>query len=211
MKKAHLFILMTVLMFTGSSFGALNAYLTLAGENQGQINGEVTQSGHEDTIEVNGFSHVVHSPRDGTTGYTTGQRQHEPLRITKKIDKSTPLLMNAWANSEMMIEFQLRFVQISNQGTEVQYYSIILHGARIAGIRQEMPNNQYPDNNGIEEMEHVTFVYNSIEWVHEDSGHSFATEWQYAGADLPISDISGDGVVNLLDFAMMADEWLANE
>lgn len=34
----------------------------------------------------------VKSPRDAASGMATGKRMHEPVRIEKKIDKSTPLL-----------------------------------------------------------------------------------------------------------------------
>jgi len=80
---------------------ALNAYLTLKGQKQGNINGSVTQKGRENSILVHAFSQEVVSPRDPASGLATGKRQHKPLLIVKEIDKSSPLLWNALINNEI--------------------------------------------------------------------------------------------------------------
>jgi type VI secretion system secreted protein Hcp len=210
MKKTALFVLIICLVMHSLSFGALNAYMRLRGEIQGEIRGGVTQVGREDSILVIGYNHDVFSPRDARSGLPDEARQHAPLRITKEIDRSTPLLMAAWAQGERITEFELRFWQPSATGKEVQYYTIRLYDARIVGIRQEMLNNRYPEYANHKEREHVTFVYREIEWIFEDGGLAFQDEWRYAGADPLLSDLSGDGVVNLLDLAIFASEWLEN-
>jgi hypothetical protein len=35
------------------------------------------------------------------------------------------------------------------------------------------------------------------------------TDWSYAGQDTLISDLTGDGIVNILDLAILANDWLA--
>jgi type VI secretion system secreted protein Hcp len=207
MKKAT-FILITCLVISPLSFGALNAYMRLIGEKQGEIKGDVTQVGREDSIMVIAYNHDVVSPRDAASGLPTDKRQHAPFRITKEIDKSTPLLMTAWANGERMEQFELRFWRPSATGHEIQFYTIRLYGAQIVGIRQEMLNNRYPENVQHKEREYVTFTYRGIEWIYEDGGISSQADWRYDGADLLISDLTGDGIVNLLDLAIFASEWL---
>ena len=71
---------------------ALNAYLSLKGQKQGQIKGSVTQKGREGKIMVIAYSHEIVSPRDTASELPTGKRMHKPLVITKELDKSTPLL-----------------------------------------------------------------------------------------------------------------------
>ena len=44
-------------------------------------------------IEVQLDENIV-SPRDAASGLPTGKRQHKPIRIMKRIDQTTPLLMN---------------------------------------------------------------------------------------------------------------------
>lgn len=206
--KKTLFVMFVGLTLNCFSFGALNAYLRLWGEKQGEIRGGVTQAGRENSIMVIAYSHDLSSPRDASSGMPTGKRQHEPLRITKEIDKSTPLLMNAWADNERMTRFELRFWEPSASGIERQYYTIILHNARIISIRQEMLNNKYPENMSHKEREHITFVYDAIERIFEDGGIVSEDRWVYEGADILISDLDGNGLVNLLDFAIFASEWL---
>ncbi len=83
---------------------ALNAYLTLKGETQGDIKGSVTQAGREDTIAIIAFDQEIKSPRDAASGLPTGKRQHGPLTITKEVDKSTPLIYSAMVNNENISE-----------------------------------------------------------------------------------------------------------
>jgi type VI secretion system secreted protein Hcp len=209
MRKRSLFMLFAFLAYTSVSFGALNAYLTLAGQIQGTIDGGVTLANREGTIEVYGFSHLIFSPRSQATGLLTGQRQHEPLRFTKQVDRSTPLLMNAWVNNEKLTQFELRFYRPLQSGGEENYYTIILTNAYIVSIRQEILNNKYPDNLNYPVFEHVTVVYDSIEWAYESPAINSYANWEYAGAGVLISDLNGDGIVNLLDLGIFANQWLA--
>ena len=71
---------------------ALNAYLKLKGQKQGEIKGSVTQKGRENTILVFAVDHSIVSPRDSASGQATGKRIHKPFKITKEVDKaSVPL------------------------------------------------------------------------------------------------------------------------
>lgn len=156
---------------------ALNAYMRLTGQVQGEIKGSVTQAGREDSIMVIGYNHEIVSPRDASSGLPTGKRQHQPLSITKEIDKSSPLLMNALINNEKITEMTLRFWQPSKTGQEVQYFTIQLQDAAIVDINQEMLNNKYPENMQHKEREHISFVYQTITWTYEDGGISTSDHW----------------------------------
>lgn len=156
---------------------ALNAYLRLTGDMQGEIKGSVTQAGREDSILIVGFHHEVESPMDTSSGHTTGKRQHKPLVVTKEIDRATPLLMNALINNENISDFALRFWRPSKTGKEVQYYTVQLQNARISNIRQEMLNNQYPENMQHPVREQIAFVYQKIIWTYEDGGITAEDDW----------------------------------
>ena len=52
---------------------ALNAYLKLTGQKQGDIQGGVTQKGREGKIMVIAVSHEIVSPRDANSGQATGK------------------------------------------------------------------------------------------------------------------------------------------
>jgi type VI secretion system secreted protein Hcp len=58
---------------------ALNAYLSVVGQKQGDIKGSVTQKGREGKIMVIAFTHEIVCPRDPASGIPTGKRIHKPL------------------------------------------------------------------------------------------------------------------------------------
>jgi type VI secretion system secreted protein Hcp len=157
---------------------ALNAYMKLTGETQGEIKGSVTQTGREDSIMVIGMSHEVVSPRDAASGLPTGKRQHKPITVTKEVDKASPLLMNVLVNNENISQLELRFWQPSTTGQEFQFYTIELLNASIAGIRTEMLNNKYPENMQHKEREHVSICYQKIIWTFMEGGVTAEDDWE---------------------------------
>lgn len=142
---------------------ALNAYLRLTGETQGQIKGSVAQAGREDSIEVNAFSHSIAAPADK-------KNSQSPITITMDVDKATPGLHRALVNNELLTDWSLQFWRPSPTGEEVQFYTVALLGGRVSSIESEMLNNRYPENQQLREREHVSFTYQKIVWTWEDGG-----------------------------------------
>ena len=156
---------------------ALNAYLRVEGQKQGPIKGSVVQKGREDSIMVIAFNHEVLSPRDAATGLPTGKHQHKVLTITKEIDRSTPLLMNALVTNENLRKWELRFWRPSPSGIEKQFFTIQLLYANISDIRMEMLDNTYPENINHKEREHISFTYQRITWTYEDGALTCMDDW----------------------------------
>src|SRR4051812_11382663 len=149
---------------------ALNAYLKLKGQKQGDIKGSVTQKGREGKIMVIAVQHEIVSPRDAASGLPTGKRQHKPFIITKELDKSTPLLQSALSNNENIPEWELQFWKPQNSamagvGAEFQNYTVKLTNANIASINFRMLNNKNPLLMPFVEYEEVAFTYQKIEWT----------------------------------------------
>jgi type VI secretion system secreted protein Hcp len=157
---------------------ALDAYLKLIGETQGEIKGSVTKRGQEESIAVFAVNHEVLSPRDPASGLPTGKRQHKTITITKEIDRSTPLLYSAWVNNEKLTEGKLEFWQPSPSGREQQHYTIELTNAQIANIQFEMLNNKYPENMQHKEREHISFTYQKIVWTWMEGGITAEDDWE---------------------------------
>ncbi len=157
---------------------ALNSYLRLTGETQGDVEGSVTQAGLEGSMEIVGWSHRVMSPRDAASGLPTGKRRHRPITVTKPVDKASPLLMAILTNNENITTWRLDAYRPSRSGKEVQYYTIELVNATIAGIRQEQLNNEYPENMRHEIREHVSFAYQKIIWTWQDGGITAEDDWE---------------------------------
>ena len=155
---------------------ALNAYLNLVGQKQGQIKSSVIQKGREGAIMVIAFNHEVTCPLD-PMGRVTGKRQHSPLTILKEIDAASPALMRMLITGERTKLCELRFWQPSATGAEIQHFTIALKNASIMAIRQEMLNNKYPENSLHKEREFVTFAYEGIRWTHEVGQQTCEDTW----------------------------------
>jgi len=162
---------------------ALNAYLTLTGQKQGQIKGSVTQKGREGKIMVIAVNHEIVSPRDAASGLPTGKRMHKPFVITKELDKSTPLLFNALVNNENITSWELQFftAQVraaTGAGTETNHYTVRLTNANIADIKSVMLNNKYPEFMKLAEYEEISFTYQKIEWTWVNGGITASDDWE---------------------------------
>ena len=70
-----------------------NAYLVASSESSGPIEGESRAEGREGWIPVLGWSHNFERALDPSSGTVTGQRQHSPIVIRKRIDSATPLAL----------------------------------------------------------------------------------------------------------------------
>jgi type VI secretion system secreted protein Hcp len=157
---------------------ALNAYLKLKGQTQGDIKGSVTQKGREGTIMVIAANHEVVSPRDPASGLPTGKRMHKPFVITKELDKSSPLLYNVLTNNENITEWELKFYRPSPTGAEQQHYTVKLTNANIAAIHFKMENNKNPELMRYAEYEEVAFTYQKVEWTWMDGGITAEDDWE---------------------------------
>lgn len=162
---------------------ALNAYLKLKGNKQGDIKGSVTQKGREDSIMVIAVSHEIVSPRDPASGLPTGKRMHKPFVITKELDKSSPLLYNVLVNNENIQTWELKFwtpqlKATTGAGTEKQHYTVKLTNANIASINFRMLNNKNPELMKYAEYEEVAFTYQKIEWTWMEGGISASDDWE---------------------------------
>lgn len=163
------------------------AYLKVNGERQGLITkgnftaasvGNTYQEGHEDECLVEAFEHQIMLPRDPQSGQPTGQRVHRPLKITKIMDKSSPLLFRALTSGELLPEVTLVFYRTSTQGTMEHYFTIKLEDAIIVDIVEYMPNCQDPAQAHFTHLEDVHFTYRKIIKTHEIASTSESDDWR---------------------------------
>ena len=156
---------------------ALNAYLKLKGQKQGDIRGSVTQKGREGKIAVIAVSHEIISPRDAASGLPTGKRMHKPFVITKELDQSSPLLYNLLVNNENIVSWELQFWRPSPTGMEEQHYTVQLTNANIASIDFRQPNTKNPDLMKYAEYEEIAFTYQKISWIWVNGGITAMDDW----------------------------------
>ncbi|MFH1863008.1 MAG: Hcp family type VI secretion system effector [bacterium] len=157
---------------------AMTGYLKLTGMNQGPIQGDCKQLGHEDTILVYEFDHEISIPRDNLTGLPTGQRLHRPFAITKHIDNASPKLCQACTSGEQFSEVILEFYRINERGLEEHYYTIKLENAIVVDLQTFKPMTLVEETKSLHDMEKVSFTYRKIIWTYVLDGIESEDDWQ---------------------------------
>jgi type VI secretion system secreted protein Hcp len=129
---------------------AIAGTLAVTGQKQGAFNTTLT-----------GFSHEIVSPRDPASGLPTGQRMHKPISITKQLDATTPLLLNALVNNENLTSVLL---------------GLMRNGQQVATIKLTNANiSDYVANGGNETW---SFTYQKITWTWVDGGITAQDDWE---------------------------------
>jgi len=157
---------------------ALNAFLHLKGQKQGDIKGSVTQKGREGSIMVIAANHEIMSPVSSPgPGTAVGKRVHKPFVITKELDKSSPLLYQAMVNNEIMAGWKLDFFAIAANGIEKQDYTVVLSNALITDIKFVLPDTKHADTMKLNPYEVLEFTYQSIQWTWTDGNITATDKW----------------------------------
>ena len=182
MKARFLASLFVVSAVAVQSQAALMAYLSVKGAKQGTFTGGVMQKGREGKIGVIAVDHDVISPRDPSSGLSTGRKISRPLKVTIELDRSAPLFYNALSTNEILPEVTLDFwtpqmKAASGVGSEVQHYTIRLTNASISEVHFVMPNLRNPDLARMTETLEVSFTYQKIETIWKDGGISSIDNW----------------------------------
>ncbi|MBE0537023.1 MAG: type VI secretion system tube protein Hcp [Phycisphaerae bacterium] len=212
MKKCCLVPSIILCSLTCASFAAQPVHLTLVGKEQGWIQGETTISrpGVENTIEALAYTHMVAAEPDPKTGRAGDVRNHYPITILKRIDKASPRLFQAWRNGEpCTATFRFYRPNPSGDGTIQHFYTVVLKGAQISGIRRQVPSAFDSASASSPPVERVSFTYGLItEIYHPDGDFESSDDWRASTAKIPLSDVNFDGIVNMKDFVILADDWM---
>ncbi len=135
---------------------------------QGECN--ISSFNRRGTIQCLTFTGGLTSPRKAN-GKQTGRRQHSPLRFTKFIDKTTPLLFRALCNNQKVDLAVFRFFRRFS-GVEQHYYTVSLKNAYITAVRHNLVKNEVAGKEVQQMVEGVTFVFQNITWTHPKTGRT---------------------------------------
>ena len=156
-------------------------YLFLKANGQA-VEGECERSkGREGSIECLYFEDRVRTPMEAGTNHITARRIYAPMKIIKRIDKTTPLLAKAMCNNEAL-EGELQFwrpVEGGDGSDGEHYFTIALSEARISEIRRVSPRASNPDTTeDSTPYEEVYFVFHTVRWVYQPSGAEHEDNWR---------------------------------
>ncbi|QSQ24821.1 type VI secretion system tube protein Hcp [Pyxidicoccus parkwayensis] len=148
--------------------------------NGTDIKGDSTQTslGRADSIECVYYDQKVFTAREAGSGLATGRRQYEGITIRKRIDKSSPLLMKALCENQV-IEATFKFFRPNptGDGTTEQFYTTSIKKARVNSIKQYVPDSFVPASTNLPPMEEITLVFHTINWTITNGGVTHEDTW----------------------------------
>jgi type VI secretion system secreted protein Hcp len=147
-------------------------YLTVRGQKQGEIKGDVTQKGREGAMEVTKLEL-------GSSG-SGGARKWDSLRITKHVDQATPLLLSAYFSNETLTNATLKLWRPAANGVEEQFMTITLQNAQIVADRivndaTVSAEGKLPQTPAVEE---IAFTFQKIAVTYTNGGKTATDDWR---------------------------------
>jgi type VI secretion system secreted protein Hcp len=155
----------------------VHLYLTANGT---KIDGDSTilSMERENSIECLSFTDSVRTAREASSGMASGERTYEPIRIVKRIDKSSPMLAKALCNNEV-IEAKFKFYRPNpaGDGTTEQHFTVEITEGRVGSITRVSPDVIDPASANAPPTEEVTFVFGRIVWTYVPDGIEHEDHW----------------------------------
>ena len=155
---------------------ATHSYLSITGNKMNLISagcsthasiGNKYQAGHTNQILVLSVDHQM------TSISNTDHATHNPLIITKPIDKASPLLAEALTTREVLT-CELDLYRTTSAGGMEKYYTIRIDRARIVALTVDVPHAVLL--NDVSATEQLVLRYDSITWTHHaasTNGYAF--------------------------------------
>jgi type VI secretion system Hcp family effector len=135
----------------------LDMYMRVVDRSGADIEGGVTERGHEKWIAVGGYGHAMRVATSPVGG-GRGRPEHDPLSILKPPDQSSAGLYDAAQQGETLRTVDLDVCRPSGTGAAECFLSIELTEAQIASYSQAQP------------MEALGFSYRKITWRYRSLG-----------------------------------------
>jgi type VI secretion system secreted protein Hcp len=153
---------------TPASVGS-DIFLHVQTKRAGKIKGEASASGHEDDIVVASWNWGLSAGSALGSGKATARRTYKHLTVFKGIDSASTSLMSALATNDEVKEARLAMRKAGDG--QVDFFTIILGGARVSAIEIEVDDSGTP-------VERVEFAFTKVEVDYrrqEGSGQAGAT------------------------------------
>ena len=107
-----------------------------------------------------------------------GDDRDRPIRILKRIDRSSPLLAKALCNNEAVDgEFKFFRPNPAGDGTTEHFFTIEILNGRINDIVRTSPNCIDPASSTAPPLEEVSFVFETIRWIFVPTGAEHEDTW----------------------------------
>ena len=132
------------------------------------IDGDHTQTSldRQNTIEVLKLEQPVFVNFDRSTYQPTSRRVYAPVKFSKRLDRSTPLLRQALNHNEVMAgDFRWFRPNPAGDGTTQHFFTLAFTGGRITRCELVLPDVMHADTASLPAMELVELVFEGITWT----------------------------------------------
>lgn len=134
----------------------------------------VTSLERADTIEVISMEQQVSRSFDRATLTATARRIYAPIRFTKRLDRSTPLLRQALVNNQVVAgNFRWFRQSPSGDGTTEPFFTLTFTGGRITKCTLKLPDTLSADTASLPPLEEIEVAVGVITWSWTDGGVEF--------------------------------------
>jgi type VI secretion system secreted protein Hcp len=104
------------------------------------VTGEAKDSEHKGEIDVVSWSWGMSAPTALNTGQAGGKATVSELHIVKRVDQSSPTLMNFLKNNKLVSQAQLTVRKAGK--TPLEYFRIELEKVRVTSLQTESLNEE---------------------------------------------------------------------
>jgi type VI secretion system secreted protein Hcp len=159
---------------------AINAYMKVTGQKQGQIKGDATQKGKEGQIEILDLTYSLISPRDAASGLPTGKRLHKPVTVTARTGRQTPLLFSSASQNENMTKVEIDvYLPTIHNGADTGTTSIGFRIDLVNASVSEFDLNLAPENSlATDLLDQYSFTFQKITLTWLDGGITATDDWE---------------------------------
>ncbi len=105
-------------------------------------------------------------------------RKHEPLCITKPIDKLSVPLMEYLIKGTFLPQVEIRWYEYDKKSRrEIEYFRMTLEHVRINSICTILPDAKNPEKERYDHLETVSFCYQKITWLYKKGYRLYTDIW----------------------------------
>jgi len=134
----------------------------------------VTSMERADTIEVLSLEQSVSRAFDRATLLATGRRIYAPIRLTKRLDRSTPLLRRALCNNEQLAgHFRWFRPNPSGDGTTQHFMTLAFTQGRLTKCVLRLPDTLGAETGTLPALEEVELTAGTYTWTWIDGSIEF--------------------------------------
>jgi type VI secretion system secreted protein Hcp len=162
---------------------AYEFYITVEGTKTGKFKGESERSEHKSKLPALSFESSVASPRDASTGRSSGKRVHEPIVFRKEVGASTPQFANSLVKNEVLKSVLFEFVHTNKDGKEEIVFTIKLSDATVTSQKLILPDvADVNGGRGKNLTEEIQLSFKKIEWEHKVGKTMTIDDWYAANS-----------------------------